>query len=761
MREDLRIYVEDVVENIDSLNGYKLTNYLMDEVLRANSYEIDEENTLDISSYSDKLGFLMAVYENIKRPEDQQLFIREVLDNERYLDSRIVEEFRGMAQVPEGFDDTEDSNEEPEEEQELEETNPTLDDDTIVESNPVEEKPEELEEEKVEEIVEGPAITEYKAKTAEMEKELEELMAKLNNLSAGENTLSEMDEIINNTSYPEIEEKDNQIDNIKEEIENIEKNIADKTLEKERYEKLKEDYNKYYEDHNIPKTNGDYREKMDIYDKRIKESNDVIKSLTEKKIYKSQELEMLIEKKQGINGPLYNIEKWKFSELFNKEIEQLENSLKELNEIQDELYKESKGIPLEIYGMKTKIENQIHEMKDTYNRITGIRSDINLNSPEFKPVIDTVKSGRKINEEVQELLQTKFGKEPKENIDNKDLKELIEKTKEEIEKRKENIAKYYDALNDIKNIGNEIKSGKTPEELKENIEQINNKIETITDDKLKEELKGELNKALNPEIKKEVPEKAGEVKKDPNKWKKWMSGLAGLALGAGIIALTPLTGIAGGLAVLAGSQAVKFGVNKVHNHLVKKAQELPKENEVNNIEKTGKLAQFKEKLKGWFLDENIVKNINWFLNGTSIGAMSMGLLEASTGINYGDWTAPKVTTTETIAPEMTSGPTSTTAPAEPGISVGDSASGMDLSTGYDSSNWAINGTNAESLNQGIMNDGQTVVRRIMDAQGNTYMSTEEALKAGKSLQELSFDLATKTNLDRAWVNAADAVGRTL
>ena len=203
---------------------------------------------------------------------------------------------------------------------------------------------------------------------------------------------------------------------------------------------------------------------MDIYDKRIKESNDVIKSLTEKKIYKSQELEMLIEKKQGINGPLYNIEKWKFSELFNKEIEQLENSLKELNEIQDELYKESKGIPLEIYGMKTKIENQIHEMKDTYNRITGIRSDINLNSPEFKPVIDTVKSGRKINEEVQELLQTKFGKEPKENIDNKDLKELIEKTKEEIEKRKENIAKYYDALNDIKNIGNEIKSGKTPTE---------------------------------------------------------------------------------------------------------------------------------------------------------------------------------------------------------------------------------------------------------------------------------------------------------
>ena len=58
-----------------------------------------------------------------------------------------------------------------------------------------------------------------------------------------------------------------------------------------------------------------------------------------------------------------------------------------------------------------------------------------------------------------------------------------------------------------------------------------------------------------------------------------------------------------------------------------------------------------------------------------------------------------------------------------------------------------------------MNDGNTIVRRIMDSQGQTYMSTQEALNAGKSLNELSFDLASNANIDRAWVNVGKAMGR--
>ena len=156
-------------------------------------------------------------------------------------------------------------------------------------------------------------------------------------------------------------------------------------------------------------------------------------------------------------------------------------------------------------------------------------------------------------------------------------------------------------------------------------------------------------------------------------------------------------------------------------------------------------------------DEKIVKNINWFLNGTAIGAISMGAIE-----QIANMIPSNTVTTETTKPTLESSAQPEVSNVEmSNIKVGDSTSGMDLSTGYDTSNWAINGTNAESLNQGIMNDGQTIVRRIMDAQGKTYMSTEEALQAGKTLEELSFDLATNSNIDRAWVNAADAVGRTL
>ena len=229
MREDLRIYVEDVVENIDSLNGYNLTNYLMDEVLRVDSYELDEDNTLDISSYTDKLEFLKAIYENIKRPEDQQLFIREVLENEKNLDYRIIEEFRSLVEVPEELEEME---EELEEEYELEEPNNENYDDSYDSVEKEEEK-----EEKIEKQLEGPAITAYKKETEELERELEELRAKLNGINNLEEEPKEMDEIINNTSYPEIENLSNEIESTKKEIENLSTSINDKTQEKEKYEK--------------------------------------------------------------------------------------------------------------------------------------------------------------------------------------------------------------------------------------------------------------------------------------------------------------------------------------------------------------------------------------------------------------------------------------------------------------------------------------------------------------------------------------------
>ena len=396
------------------------------------------------------------------------------------------------------------------------------------------------------------------------------------------------------------------------------------------------------------------------------------------------------------------------------------------------------------------VKNNLYEADMAFRNQTG---EINVNKEEYQVAFGKLKDAIKDNKDIRETLNG-TSKQNENDIDNTELKNNIEKIKEEIEKRKENIAKYYDALKDIKNVENLVKAGRTPDELKEDIENINNKIDTITDDNLKEELRGELNKALNPEKEQEGPEVPKDKKNDKKKWQKWITGGIGVVLGAGAVMLTPI-GLTGALLITTGTQIAKNAANRYH-------ERLKSENEITNIEKTGKLSKFKEKWRKWFRDETHIKNLNWFLNGVTIGAMTSGLLEQISGINYGDWRVPE----ENIITNkgINTGGNTPVAETTPNIKVGDSTAGMDLTTGYDKPSWAINGTNPEALNQGIMNDGNSVIRRIMDSQGNTYMSTEEALNAGKSLNELTFDIAKGMDmnnaLSRTWANVETAT-RTL
>ena len=747
MREDLRIYVEDVVENIDSLNGYNLTNYLMDEVLRADSYELDEDNTLDISSYTDKLEFLKAIYENIKRPEDQQLFIREVLENEKNLDYRIIEEFRSLVEVPEELEEME---EELEEEYELEEPNNENYDDSYDSVEKEEEK-----EEKIEKQLEGPAITAYKKETEELERELEELRAKLNGINNLEEETKEMDEIINNTSYPEIENLSNEIESTKKEIENLSTSINDKTQEKEKYAKLRKEYEEFYKNKSLP-IDDEYKEKMEIYESRIKECDDFIKVNNEKKANKERILERLNKELTEVKGPLYNIEVWKLKELYDKEIENLENTLKEIKALEDKYYNESRSVPLDILGMSRKLETQIANMKPLFTQLVGIRSDINLNNSEYKPLIDAIKNGRKINAEVKEEINNKYSVEKtieNPNIDNEELKKYIDELEKNIAERKENIEKYYDALKDIQDIANEIKSGKTQQALQSNIDNVRNKINSITDDSLKEELNNELNKALG--IEKE--NKKGEKIKDPDKWKRWVSGIAGFALGAGIIGLTPL-GLGGALMITAGTRLAKRGVKGLHEKFVKEAAELGTENEITNIEKTSKAQELKEKFKAKMRDENFVRNINWFLNGTAIGAITMGGIEQITNMMPSSNVTPEPTPT----PE----PTAAAPDQYSNLQVGSNTNGFNLSQGYDSANWAANNMNVESLNQQLVN-GDSVIQRIAAVGENGKLingnSVQELISKGFSEDQISV-LIGKNGTPQAWTNLAELtnnVGRTL
>jgi len=192
MREDLKTCVEIVIDDIKSMSGNELETYLFElckMVGTESEIEVDAENILEISGVSEKLEFLDAVYENIENEEDKNTFLRELLSNEHNLDYKIIEHFKNKVQVPEELEnDTNDSgsDEELEDEQELDgpTPNPNYSSDDSNTDETIDDNEEDLEDEQEknndEQLIDGPAITEYKAKTNEMEKELEELMANLN-----------------------------------------------------------------------------------------------------------------------------------------------------------------------------------------------------------------------------------------------------------------------------------------------------------------------------------------------------------------------------------------------------------------------------------------------------------------------------------------------------------------------------------------------------------------------------------------------------
>jgi len=873
MREDFRIYVENVLENINNLSGTGLTNYLIDlfkTIGDTGSIELDGENKLDISNVDEQLEFFEEVYNNIQRESDKEIFISELTQSNLY--PKIINNFKAKmptppenaatpepeAQEPEmenaaGTTSTDsEADYEPTEEQQMEVETRTIKmqypnqadypdlraqelwdgqsheitatSNNFFEFNLGEEKyylmrymdnnvqaatllklnenneivnvplddyeianellsningvryadinilPEEIKLgsiEKTSDLIakakgqapkttgegpdmqkEGPAITEYKAETERLEKELEELNAKIDGLRTP-------------SGYPIDSSKDEPdytkaIETLKNSIQ--ENNEIRVRLNSEPYKmKLK-----------IVEPSEDLVRAMDeatrvnILDNQIKTLETELEGIN-KNIEALDEQIQQFKHKDNSDAMRYPLVRDKF--LREKERDQ---KLKELKEAKakKEIAKKSSTY-LDATKIREIILQEIVYSNETQNAIAAFRNKLESRKEPVPYELQLNGEGNypdRLNTIINNLFEAQKGFENKEkeiNVNNQgalekaSLMEEAEKLKAEIEKRKENIAKYYDVLKDIKDIENDIKSGKNPEDLKDKIDNVNNKINSINDDKLKEELKEELNKALT---KKKEPIQPGPVTKNPRKWHVWMGAL-GLAVGAGIVALTPLTGIGGGLAVAIGAQIVKKAANAYHKHVLKPPKKLPKENEVTDIKKPSKLAQFHEKIKEWFRDETHMKNINWFLNGTSIGAVAMGLYEGMTGINFGEIEPTPIE--NTVSNNDIGGVTNdVNTPTTPNVKVGDSTSGMDLTTGYDRSNWAINGNNPEALNQGIMNDGNSVVRNIMDAQGNTYMTTEEAIQAGKSLNELTFDVANGldvSSIPRAWVNADSAM----
>lgn len=745
---DRKIIADKYIEEINSLSDSKLISAidnLVNDLKNGYNIENDEEVREVELSVSEQQELLDAIYENIKSEEDKRIFGLAILENSKHLDHKIIENFEEKMQefVEKDFEEA-DSNES-EEELEEEQTKDTPDipmDDAITIDVEELEKEEDLEEKdkQVEkpETVEGPAIAQYKKETEELKQKLAELEAQLNNPTPEtvEET-NELDDLIAQTSFNQTEED-------KKTIEDLNNLIAKVTEEKNFWERKKQ---------NFLDENPNYN----AFEDKVREFNDFGRILNklEEEIKKAQsDIETIKNKTNEKDGKTFNIETYKFRQLYEQEIKKLEDTYKQLEEIQNKFYEEKKGIPLEIYGMKSKIENLIPKMKNDLHEKLGIRSFFNVNDSEYRVLIDNIKECRELNnsskEEINEKFADKVEDNTKTNSDNEELLKQIEDLKKEIGDRENNIATYYDALKDINEIGNEIKAGKTPddEELKNKINAVKEKINPLPES-LKKELEEYLNKALTKPIEK--------VEKQPKKWQKWVAGIAGLAVGAGIVALTPI----GAGAVVLTSVGLKMGVNALHKHFVKKDAELAKENEVTKVEKPNEkqkaaAAKFKEFMK----NENNIKNINWFLTGSIIGAGISTLVDGYVGLDEPHITQP----TGNVEPQ-------TTQPTDPysEIKIGDNASKLDLSQGYDQANWAANNVNAESLNQTIMQDGNSIIdsvgivrdgsTQVIDATGKSI--AEIAQQYGVSPEEVVLNITNQQGVPRAWVDAAEAVGRVM
>lgn len=502
--------------------------------------------------------------------------------------------------------------------------------------------------------------------------------------------------------------------------------------------------------------------------KELEQNKETVRKLEEQKQEKINEIEKIksnvvrLEKEYEELNKFYNIAK--NDPNFNNE--QLEKFKKTIQNKGIELQLE-KNLLVEEEKKLANIENEITELNGLINDINNeinirtdyldIVNDINglINKKVSDEDIENIKekiNNSNLDSEIKEDLQNKLNKtskvkatEPKkEEIPEADLAE-IDKLKKTIAEREANIREYYDILKDIKEIEKAIQSGKTPddEELSKKITSVKERINKLPES-LKQELEDYLKAAMTMKI--------VNVEKQPKKWQKWAWGIAGFALAAGVVAFTPISGVAIGIT----ASALNIGVTALHKHLTKKENDITKIEKPNEKQKNA-ISKFKAMIK----DENKIKNIQWFLTGSVLGSIAGGLVDGYIGLDDG----PRIdTVTDT---------TGTVDPVQPDpyseIRIGDNASNLDLTKGYDTSNWAANNVNAESLNQTIMQDGNSIIDSVgIVRDGSTHVIettgksiAEIAQQYGVSPEEVVLNITNQHGAPRAWVDAAEAVGKVM
>ena len=271
----------------------------------------------------------------------------------------------------------------------------------------------------------GPAITKYKEDTEKLAKEIEELEKEINEIQEG--TLDE--------------DSKNKLNKLEEELKEQEQTL-------EVYKRRKQNLM----DRNNPTNDPNKTYSLEV----IRNAEYLINEQT--KIVNNLKNKLMLEKKDLI-------EKNNNTKI-DERIKELEEKYKEIEIEQDTYYKQNKGIPVELYGRKKAIIDELNRLKNIAN------------------------------------------------IDLTSKKQELEAKKQELEERKKNIKTYYECLNEIKAIST---IDKNSEEYQNRLDKLDEKINTLPIE-LQEEIKNYLKKL------KEIPEppKKSRLKVKAKKALNWM-----------------------------------------------------------------------------------------------------------------------------------------------------------------------------------------------------------------------------------------------
>ena len=498
-------YTEEKRKDIDASTFdaneyYKMISELKGKqefTIDGDTYKFTDDNSLNFDDSKEEASeIIVGIYELL--PEDKkEEYLNEMLTHTTEIPFKATEYFEGIKREKEeeakrkkteengnngdesGTDNDNNSNEELGDNDYTNEGNntpPNPEDVAAGTENPEEQTEEnELSFEK-----DGPAITDYKTHTAELEKKLEELLKEkenntsqpvdikqaikdelgvdidfqledlesklkdakgilrdaeqdlLRNQRLQENYKSEIEE--RNTALTRVREIEKTIKETKQEITLLELDIntesqnmseEDKKTKqeelKEKQEILKKEETELEKYQEIIRSHRviDYREIKLAEQEELK-----IKELIKETKRKIDLLENQNLKDQAFNltqfkiGEDKEVEVHKIHELYEKEVKRAKDTLATIDKIENEYIKDSKGIPLEFHKFKTELENIISNSHVKFTNIMNYRSNIRTMDPEFKEVITFLAGINDINNNISKELNEKYIKDhDKEELD--------------------------------------------------------------------------------------------------------------------------------------------------------------------------------------------------------------------------------------------------------------------------------------------------------------------------------------------------------